>query len=180
MQAQQHTKRHTEHSHLFEPSTSPARHTQLQTALMAWPESSTVTTTESWAGVKLEDVVVSPRPEHLSALAQRKLATPSLFLDMFRGAAPYIRMHRGTTMVIHVPGESLEDDLFNLTMDEIALVSMLGARIVLVVGCRPQIDQMLKARGLPGQVPGEPRVTDDATLRVVKQCAGMEMLQTSL
>jgi hypothetical protein len=62
---------------------------------------------KSWLGVKLESLEVTPRPAHLNAEASRARGM-SNFLEMFRSSAPYIRMHRGTTMVLHIPGECLE------------------------------------------------------------------------
>jgi hypothetical protein len=62
---------------------------------------------KSWLGVKLETLEVTPRPAHLNAEASRARGM-SNFLEMFRSSAPYIRMHRGTTMVLHIPGECLE------------------------------------------------------------------------
>ncbi|KAG5191635.1 amino-acid N-acetyltransferase [Tribonema minus] len=128
---------------------------------------------ESWLGARLADLEIVPRPAHLTAAVAREKGNMPNFLDMFRSSAPYIRMHRATTMVIHIPGETLELGIFNYLMDEVALISMLGARIVLVVGCRPQVDAMLASRGLPTQkLAGGRRITDPEALSVVKQCAG--------
>jgi amino-acid N-acetyltransferase len=70
----------------------------------------------------------------------------------FRQMAPFIAAHRGTTVVIHVPGECLESELFPSLADDIVLLHTLGLKIVLVVGCRPQIDRRLYLAGAEVEV----------------------------
>ncbi|KAL7444183.1 hypothetical protein ACHAXH_007092 [Discostella pseudostelligera] len=126
------------------------------------------------------------------------------FVKMFRGSASYIANHRGTTVVCHIPGELLEWEGFPGLMDDIALTWLLGMKIVLVGGCRHQIDmrldndhedengdeQVTAKRGgdytnngdeeeREGKKPfggavmmSSIRVTDEDTLRVVKEEAG--------
>ncbi|CAN0214555.1 unnamed protein product, partial [Phaeothamnion confervicola] len=91
---------------------------------------------------------------------------------MFRGSAPYIRMHRGATMVVHIPGEVLESACFQNLMDDVALLSLLGVQLVLVVGSRPQVDSRLDSLGITRAFCGNSRVTDMQTLRVCKEAAG--------
>ena len=66
------------------------------------------------------------------------------FVKMFRGSASYIANHRGTTAVYHIPGELLSWEGFPGLMDDIALTWLLGMKIVLVAGCRHQIDLRLE------------------------------------
>lgn len=103
------------------------------------------------------------------------------FVKMFRGSASYIANHRGTTAVYHIPGELLAWEGFPGLMDDIALTWLLGMKIVLVAGCRHQIDLRLEedegeesdSRGYSGKVMmSSIRVTDEDTLRVVKEEAG--------
>jgi hypothetical protein len=67
-----------------------------------------------------------------------------VFVKMFRGSASYIANHRGTIAVYHIPGELLAWDGFPGLMDDIALTWLLGMKIVLVAGCRHQIDLRLE------------------------------------
>ncbi|MGI9328222.1 MAG: amino-acid N-acetyltransferase [Pseudomonadales bacterium] len=61
----------------------------------------------------------------------------------FRSSTPYIQAHRGRTFVILLPGEALDaPNLVNIVHD-IALTQVLGARVVLVHGARPQLDAAL-------------------------------------
>jgi len=65
------------------------------------------------------------------------------FVKMFRGSAKYIANHRNTMVVYHIPGELLEWDGFADLCDDIALTWLLGMKIVIVCGCRHQIDVRL-------------------------------------
>jgi len=100
------------------------------------------------------------------------------FVKMFRGSASYIANHRGTLVVYHIPGELLAWEGFPGLMDDIALTWLLGMKIVLVAGCRHQIDIRLEdeedgEHRLGGKVMmSSIRVTDEETLRVVKEEAG--------
>ena len=95
------------------------------------------------------------------------------FVSMFRGSANYIANHRSTTAVYHIPGGLLDlpdPNTFRDLMNDVALTWLLGMKIVLVVGCRHQIEK---------RIPSEERVrfhgipvTDPETLRVVKEEAG--------
>ena len=113
------------------------------------------------------------------------LANTGSFVKMFRGSASYIANHRGTTAVYHIPGELLMWEGFPGLMDDIALTWLLGMKIVLVAGCRHQIDLRLEdiyseeeyggkgSSSLGGRVlMSSIRVTDEETLRVVKEEAG--------
>ncbi|GAX12000.1 hypothetical protein FisN_8Lh094 [Fistulifera solaris] len=90
---------------------------------------------------------------------------------MFRGSANYIANHRNTLAVYHIPGGllDLEDPaIFRNLMNDIALTWLLGMKVVLVVGCRHQIEKRLNEKHRLAGV----RVTDKDTLRVVKEEAG--------
>jgi amino-acid N-acetyltransferase len=104
---------------------------------------------------------------------------------MFRGSANYIANHRGTTAVYHIPGGLVDSSgaggsgsgsggMFRDLMNDVALTWLLGMRIVLVVGCRHQIERRLgAARSVrPDDRLYGLRVTDEETLRVVKEEAG--------
>ncbi len=94
------------------------------------------------------------------------------FVVAIRSAAPYIHMHNGKTFVIAFPGEiCLRGDTDRLLAD-IALLSSLGVRIVLVHGVRPQIEAELQMRGEPSVFAGDLRVTNAATMEAVKAAVG--------
>jgi amino-acid N-acetyltransferase len=96
------------------------------------------------------------------------------FVSMFRAMAPYIAIHRDKTMILHVPGEVIQDNsaLKNL-INDIGLFHSIGIRIVIVAGCSPQIDGRLTSKGVPIAYDDNGlRVTDDATLSACKDAAG--------
>ena len=94
------------------------------------------------------------------------------FVLSFREAAPYINAYRGKTFVLAVSGETLQAGAFPNLAQDIHLLVTLGLRIVLVHGIRPQIDDLLKHYGIAPLFHHGHRVTDTATMDVVKQVAG--------
>ncbi len=93
-------------------------------------------------------------------------------IDFFREAAPYIHLHRGKTFVIAFEGEVIESAEFSQLIHDIAILSALGARIVLVHGARSQVDKHLSSLNHDIQVVDDLRVTDDVTLQVAKETIG--------
>jgi amino-acid N-acetyltransferase len=61
------------------------------------------------------------------------------FVEMLRNSASYISMHRGSIMVLHLPGDLIGTPAFEKTLDDIALMSLLGVKIVLVCGVAAQV-----------------------------------------
>lgn len=94
-----------------------------------------------------------------------------VFVANIRQAAPYIKAHRGSTVVITFGGEALEED-FDRLANDITLLTTLGIRLVLVHGARPQIEQRLKQRGAEIRYVNGLRVTDDDALASVKDAVG--------
>ena len=93
-------------------------------------------------------------------------------VEWFRQASPYINSHRGGVFVIAFGGEALESGNFSNLIHDIALLSHLGIQLVLVPGIRAQIDRRLRERGIEAQYAEGQRITDDASLPVVKEAAG--------
>ncbi len=91
---------------------------------------------------------------------------------LLREASPYVHAHRGGTFVLCLAGEFVDDSNFAATAHDIALLTGLGVRVVLVHGARPQIERALEARGIACRYQDGLRVTDEEALAVVKQAAG--------
>lgn len=96
--------------------------------------------------------------------------------ETFRSMAPYIATHRGKTVVIHVPGEAIDGQCANFPalVQDIILMQTLGIKIVLVAGCRPQINErMINAGRNPVSMLDEHlmRRTDAFTLRCVREAS---------
>lgn len=94
------------------------------------------------------------------------------FVRWFRDSAPYINAFRGRTFVIAFGGEMLADAQFSTLVHDLALLNSLDVKLVLVHGCRPQIEARLNKRQARLQYVNGLRVTDDEALLCVKEAAG--------
>ncbi|MCK5923957.1 MAG: amino-acid N-acetyltransferase, partial [Methylococcales bacterium] len=93
-------------------------------------------------------------------------------IDFFREAAPYIHKHRGKTFVIAFAGKVIENAAFSKIIQDIAILSALGARIVIAHGARAQVDRHLRTLNHTIEVVNDMRVTDDLTLQTAKEMIG--------
>jgi amino-acid N-acetyltransferase len=94
------------------------------------------------------------------------------FVSALRGAAPYLYAHHGRTFVIALPGETCALREFEKLIGDIALLSRLGVKLVIVHGARPQIDVQMAMRGLDSVYVGDIRVTDEPGMDAVKAAVG--------
>lgn len=90
----------------------------------------------------------------------------------FRQSASYVNAHRGKTFVVMLGGEALAQNQFHSIINDIALLHSLGIKIVLVHGARPQIDEALFAQSIKPLYHRGVRITDEASLKVIKQVVG--------
>jgi amino-acid N-acetyltransferase len=90
----------------------------------------------------------------------------------FRAAAPYIHAHRGATFVIAFDGETIDSEGFDPLLHDIAILSSLGIKLVLVYGARPQIEAQCEKQDIPVHYHCSLRITDDASLKVAKAVIG--------
>jgi amino-acid N-acetyltransferase len=56
------------------------------------------------------------------------------YVNWFRTAAPYINAHKGKTVVLAFGGDVVQDERFAAIVHDIAILSTLGLKIVLVHG----------------------------------------------
>ncbi len=94
------------------------------------------------------------------------------FVDWFRTASPYIYMHHGRTFVVSFDGDALQQPHFKALIQDIALLNILGIRVVIVYGIRAQIDAALQQHGLNRKLINGRRVTDEQTLQYVLSACG--------
>lgn len=94
------------------------------------------------------------------------------FVEFFRQSAPYIHSYRGKTAVVLLGGEPLSQERLYGLVSDLALLSSLGLKLVLVQGARQQIDQALQEAGLPDQQHQGLRVTDAHSLELVMAVSG--------
>jgi acetylglutamate kinase len=90
-------------------------------------------------------------------------------IDTLLQALPYIRRHKGATFVIKCGGEIARDpQALDFLAQDIALVSHIGVRPVVIHGGGPQATELSKKLGHEPHIIQGRRVTDDATLEVAK------------
>lgn len=95
-----------------------------------------------------------------------KMRGHEVIAQVLREAQPYIEALRGRTVVIKLGGSTLEDG--QDALEDIIWLQSLGAHPVLVHGGGPDISGWLDRLGLPTQFVRGLRVTDAATLEVVR------------
>ncbi len=93
-------------------------------------------------------------------------------LAWFRNASPYIQAHRGRTFVLAIGGEAAQEPDFPALIHDIALLTRLGVRVVLVHGARPQIDARLQRASIAPAYHHGLRITDAEALPLVCEAVG--------
>ncbi|MEW6445815.1 MAG: amino-acid N-acetyltransferase [Pseudomonadota bacterium] len=101
------------------------------------------------------------------------VASPTIE-QLLRDAAPYIHAHRGKTVVLAFAGEALMEEGLETLASDVALLSSLGVRLVLVPGSRPQIEAELHAAGVASRVHAGLRVTGESELPFVKRAVAAQ------
>ncbi|MCF2856675.1 amino-acid N-acetyltransferase [Pseudoalteromonas sp. SMS1] len=97
-------------------------------------------------------------------------------VDGFRQSTPYVNAHRGKTFVVMLGGEAVDQPGYRSIINDVALLTSLGIKIVLVFGARPQFDSALAQADIYSQFHNEIRVTDCASLQIIKQVSGAMQL----
>lgn len=84
-------------------------------------------------------------------------------------ALPYIQKYSGKIVVIKYGGNAMTDNtLKQYVMDDIALLSLIGIKVVLVHGGGPEISSTLSAMNIESKFIGGLRYTDKETAKVVQ------------
>lgn len=94
------------------------------------------------------------------------------YVDWFRDSSPYINAHRGKTFVLMLPGEAVRHANFANIIYDIALLNSLGARLVIVHGTRPQIEERLSLSHLDSHFHESLRITDPESMTSIIQASG--------
>lgn len=131
--------------------------------------------------VPAADGFILTQPEDIVLRAPDSSGAPRVqeVKDTFRSMAPYIAAHRGQTTVIHVPGEAIDGQCANFPrlVQDIILMQVLGIKVVLVAGCRLQVNERLVLSGRdPMSIQDDfsasgIRRTDAFTLRCVREAS---------
>jgi amino-acid N-acetyltransferase len=105
------------------------------------------------------------------------LVEPRIFVDWFRHCAPYIHAHRGRTFVVAFGGEAVADPEFHRLVHDLALLSSLGVRLVIVHGTRPQIEDRLREADITSEFHDGIRITRPEAMTLVKEAVGITRVE---
>jgi amino-acid N-acetyltransferase len=94
------------------------------------------------------------------------------FVHWIRAAAPYVHAFRGKTFVIAFGGEVVAEDSFLGVIHDLNLLVSLGIHLVVVHGCRPQVEAILEQQGFKSRYAHGVRVTDADAMDCVLEAAG--------
>lgn len=94
------------------------------------------------------------------------------YVSWFRNSSPYINAHRGRTFVVMISGEAVQESGFQHIVHDLALLTSLGIRLVLVHGARPQISAQLSERSISTRFEHHTRITDATALGTVLDAVG--------
>ncbi len=94
------------------------------------------------------------------------------FVNWFRSASPYIRVHRGKTFVVHFGDSLVYSDKFTDLVHDLALLNSLGIHLLLVYGARQFIETSLEDCEQKSTCHEGVRLTDAATMELVKTAVG--------
>ncbi len=89
--------------------------------------------------------------------------------EVLTQALPYIRKYVGKTVVIKYGGNAMIDEsLKQQVMEDIALLWLIGVKVVLIHGGGPEISDMMKKLGKQPEFVNGLRVTDKETVDIVQ------------
>ena len=98
-----------------------------------------------------------------------QVTPPALRAQILVEALPYIRGFRGKRIVIKYGGSAMTDPgLKREFAEDVALISFIGIKPVIVHGGGPQIGELLKKIGKESRFVQGLRVTDEETMDVVE------------
>ena len=101
---------------------------------------------------------------------------PTRGIAGLKGALRYVRAYREQIFVLKLGGDVLRQaEALENVVTQVALLVSLGVRIVIVHGGGPQVSALSQRLGLAPNIVAGRRVTDAATLEVVKQVLGGQL-----
>ncbi|MBQ2928416.1 MAG: acetylglutamate kinase [Oscillospiraceae bacterium] len=89
--------------------------------------------------------------------------------EVLTQALPYIKKYSGKTVVIKYGGNAMiNEDLKQQVMEDIALLWLIGVKVVLIHGGGPEISETMKKLGKKSEFVNGLRVTDRETVDIVQ------------
>jgi len=90
-------------------------------------------------------------------------------IGILKQALPYIRRYKGKTFVVKLGGELVEkDEVLDSIAQDVSLLYQIGIKIIVVHGGGPQATELSKKLGISPKIIEGRRVTDEASLEIVK------------
>lgn len=90
-------------------------------------------------------------------------------ITVLKQALPYIQRFKGKTFVVKFGGEAFTDpEVFERLMEDIALMHLVGIRVVVVHGGGKHVTELGRQLGLESKFVAGRRVTDERSLDVIK------------
>lgn len=90
-------------------------------------------------------------------------------IKVLRQALPYIQRFKNKVFVIKIGGEALDNvEVLESLIEDVALLHLVGIRVVLVHGGGKQTTETAKALGIETEFVGGRRVTNEETIDVLK------------
>mmetsp|Transcript_33818 Transcript_33818/g.104719 ORF Transcript_33818/g.104719 Transcript_33818/m.104719 type:complete len:565 (-) Transcript_33818:103-1797(-) len=105
----------------------------------------------------------------------REAAAAASVVQLLRGSAPYVDLHRDSTMVVHLCSEVLDkEETFQGLMDDLATLHVLGVKLVILTSVRLQVNRRLHTeQGKVGKRVRGLRVTGALELAAVQVECGL-------
>ena len=107
------------------------------------------------------------------------MSEPTQYARWFRDSTPYISAHRHKMFVVLLGGDAIAHEHLTSIVHDLALLSVLGARVVLVHGARQQIDQALTAAGLSPRSHRHRPILDQAGIELARRLLREEVTHGS-
>ena len=106
-----------------------------------------------------------PMRSHLDSEVTAEQAKAGVLIE----ALPYIQRFAGATFVVKYGGHAMTDAAAAESFArDVVLLASIGVRVVIVHGGGPQIQELLGKLGIESTFRAGQRVTDDATMEVVR------------
>ena len=85
-------------------------------------------------------------------------------------ALPYIRTYRGSTVVVKIGGEALDDPAkASIVAEDLALMALVGIELVVVHGGGPQVTEAMTQAGIEASFVDGLRVTHASSMEIVRR-----------
>lgn len=95
------------------------------------------------------------------------------FVEVFRGSAQYVKSHRKKTVVVCLSSEVMANKkLLDSVLSDIIILHRLSMHLVLVLGVRKQMDQLLLDRGIVPRFAAGFRVSDGDVMTAAAEATG--------